>query len=347
MPRASWKGFLRLSLVSCPVYLTPATTRAKAIRLNRVWVPSEDADEQTGPEPEPARSAAQASRMPQVSDDAEPDQPEPTYTGPATRVALRPHDPQTGEEIDREDVMKGYEYQRGQFVTFTADELKALDVESSRIIDLSTFVPRADIGPVYFSTPYYVYPDGPIAAEAFRVIGQALADAGMAGIGTITLSRRERMVMVEPRGAGLVLITLRAAEEVRAAGFDDVAGEVDAEAVAIAEIIIKRRAGVFEPTTFRDRYQDALHALVEAKLKGRKIQAPVAVKSPPPLDLMAALKRSLADMDTAPSAPPKRQRRAKSDRRQANLLLPVAGKAPKPAGKPDTAREPAPTRKRA
>ena len=81
----------------------------------------------------------------------------------------------------------------------TTEELKALDVESSKIIDLETFVPRAEVDPVYFSTPYYVDPDGPIAVETFRVIGAAMADAGAIGIGWVTLSRRERLVMVEPR----------------------------------------------------------------------------------------------------------------------------------------------------
>src|SRR6266542_5542761 len=97
------------------------------------------------------------------------------------------------------------------------------------LIDLTTFVPRADIDPIYFSTPYYVYPDGPIAAEAFRVIGAAMAEAGSAGMGRLTLSRRERMVMVEPRGAGMVLITSRAADQVRLAEFGSADGELDAE----------------------------------------------------------------------------------------------------------------------
>lgn len=203
MPRASWKGFLRLSLVSCPVYLSPATTRTKSIRLHQVWQPrvrgapayDEDEDEQ------PYRPAARV-----LSDDAGNTHLE--SLAPA-RIALHPHDPHTGEEIGREDVVKGYEYERGRFVTFTAEELKALDVESSKIIDLETFVPRAEVDPVYFSTPYYVYPDGPIATETFGVIGAAMGEAGTVGIGRVTLSRRERLVMVEPRGAGMVAIILR------------------------------------------------------------------------------------------------------------------------------------------
>ena len=98
-------------------------------------------------------------------------------------------------------MVRGYEFERGQFVTFTREELKALDVESSRIIDLETFVPRADIDPVYFNSPYYVYPDGPIAVETFGVIGAAMEEAGAAGIGRVTLSRRERPVLVEQTAA--------------------------------------------------------------------------------------------------------------------------------------------------
>jgi DNA end-binding protein Ku len=114
-------------------------------------------------------------------------------------------------------------------------------------------VPRAEVDPVYFNTPYYVYPDGPIAEETFRVIGAAMAEAGTVGIGRVTLSRRERLVMVEPRDAGMVLITLRASEEVRAAAFGKADGEIDGDMVAVAGTIIKRRRGHFDPVTFRDR----------------------------------------------------------------------------------------------
>ena len=89
---------------------------------------------------------------------------------------------------------------RAQFVTFTAEELKALDVESSKIVDLESFVPRGDIDPVYLDSPYYLYLDGAIAVEALRVIGAAMTEAGVTGIGRLTLGRRERMVLVEPRG---------------------------------------------------------------------------------------------------------------------------------------------------
>src|SRR5215469_18966793 len=203
MPRASWSGFLRLSLVSCPIYLSPATTRTKSIRLHQVW--------RRAAANEPDADDWDRDRDEQVAAGSSPELVDPgadegaDQTGAATRIALHPHDPRTGEEIEKSQVVKGYEYDRGQFVTFSAEELKALDVESSKVIDLESFVSRADIDPVYFDTPYYLYPDGPIAVEALRVIGAAMAQAGVAGIGRLTLSRRERMVVVEPRGIGMAL----------------------------------------------------------------------------------------------------------------------------------------------
>jgi DNA end-binding protein Ku len=328
MPRASWKGFLRLSLVSCPIYLSPAATRTKSIRLHQVWQPRVS----RGAEPEEYEEDGQPGQdAGRIRSETMREDAAAAETAPA-RVALLPHDPHTGEEIDREEVVKGYEYERGRFVTFTAAELKALDVESSKIIDLDTFVPRAEVDPVYFSAPYYVYPDGGMAQETFRVIGAAMAEAGVAGIGRVTLSRRERLVMVEPRGTGMVLITLRAAEEVRAAAFEEADDDVDADMVAIAATIIRRRSGRFDPVTFQDRYQEALRELIEAKLKGLPVRPKQIAEPRPVVDLMAAVKRSLAQ-ETATAKP---NRAASGDRRQASLLLPVSGKK-KEAAKPASA----------
>src|SRR5712672_4648272 len=210
MPRASWRGFLRLSLVSCPVYLSPATTRTKPIRLHQVWQPAPvDVDEDDLPDL--GGSAPSVTRL--RADNASADGDE---SSAATRITLRPHDPGTGEEIEKREVVKGYEYARGQFLTFTAEELKALDAESSKVIDLEKFAPRNDIDPVYFDSSYYLHPDGPIAVETLRVIGAAMAEARVVGLGRLTLSRRERMVMVEQSGIGMALFTLRAASDVRA-----------------------------------------------------------------------------------------------------------------------------------
>jgi DNA end-binding protein Ku len=200
-------------------------------------------------------------------------------------------------------------------------------------------VPSAGIDPVYFDSPYYVYPDGPIAVEALRVIGAAMAEAGVVGLGPLTLSRRERMVMVEPRGTGIALFTLRAAGEVRAPQFGSAEGDLDAEMVAIAGAIIRQRTGNFDPSTYRDRYQDALQQLIEAKMKGVTIKPPAVPTPSPVIDLMAALKRSLAQERSAPEQTAAKGKRAKqrADRRQPVLLLPLAGNRktkPRPAAEP-------------
>src|ERR1700748_2999875 len=144
MPRASWKGFLRLSLVSCPIYLSPATTRTKTIRLHQVWQPAPvDVDEDDLLD----LGVSAPSVMRLRADNAGADGDE---SPAATRITLRPHDPGTGEAIENREPVKAHEYSRAQLLTFPAEELKALDVESSKVVDMEKLVAGDDIDPVYF-----------------------------------------------------------------------------------------------------------------------------------------------------------------------------------------------------
>ena len=215
--------------------------------------------------------------------------------------------------VERDRIAKGYEYSRGQYVTVEDEELKALQIESSKIIDLTQFGSRDEVDPVLLDTPYNVYPDGELAAKAFQVISDAMAAKGLVGIGRVTISSRERLVLVEPHGGGLLMFTLRSSDEVRAAEFAAKAkSEADADMVAVAETIIERRRAKFDPATFRDRYQDALRDRVESKLEG-VAQAPRPVAEPSKvINLMDALKRSLAQEATAEAKPEPQPRRAKA-----------------------------------
>src|SRR5215470_14167880 len=232
--RASWSGHLRLSLVSCPIGLVPATTEVERIKLNQL-------NPKTG-----------------------------------NRISLVPIDSETGEKVERSKIVKGYKLDNDQYVILEPEELKNLQIESSSILDLDRFVDRASIDPVYIDAPYYIYPEKS-GLEAYRVISEAMVAEKKAALGRIVMSSREHPVMVEPRGGGLMMFLLRAADEVRAAEYDFPEIKIDRKMIEIAATIMERQAGKFEPAEFRDRYQDALRELIESKIQGgppRKSKAP-------------------------------------------------------------------------
>jgi DNA end-binding protein Ku len=252
---------------------------------------------------------------------------------------MRAHNPETGEELDRSELAHGYEIERGRFVTLTPDELKALAPPRSTVLDLATFAPAAELDPLYFDTPFWVHPDGSAAVEPYRVIAAAMERGQMVGITALTLSRREHMAMVAPRDGGMLLMTLRAADEVRPADFRLPASELDDEMIGIAETIIRRRADHFDPSILRDRYQEALRQLIDKKSETLPANAPPRARTESTVvDLMAALKQSLAK-EGGPAT--KRRRKPAGDRRQPSMLLPVSG-----SGRTRTARNTAPAGRR-
>lgn len=260
-PRPSWKGYLKLSLVSCPVALYPAATASEKISLHML-------------------NAETGHRLKQQYVDSE-----------------------TGDVVERDERVKGYEVSKGDYVILTDDELADVKIESSHTIDIERFVPKPEIDPVYFDNNYYITPDDKVGEEAFAVIREAMRRRDMVGIARVVLFGRERMIMLEPRERGMVGTTLRYAYEVRAdnAYFDDIPKvELAKELLDLASHIIDTKTGGFDPTLFKDRYQDAVLELIRAKQAGRP--APEGKEPERPsnvVSLMDALRRSLGQGATA------------------------------------------------
>ncbi|HEY2358912.1 MAG TPA: Ku protein [Phenylobacterium sp.] len=260
--RASWKGYLKLSLVSCPVKLYPATSAsAGKISFNLL------------------------------------------HKDTLNRVQQKYHDPELGE-IDRTDLVKGYQFEKDKYVVVTAEELDEIEIESSKTIDIDGFVDAADIDPIYFDSTYYLAPDGPIAEETFSVILEAMRKAGKVAVARIVLSGRERLVTIQPIVDGFRLTTLRSAKEVRepSSALDKLNAKYSDDMLGMAAQIIAQKEASFAPEAFEDRYEEALLALVRSKIAGGQ---PVITKAPERgnvVNLMDALKRSIEE-ERRPPAP--------------------------------------------
>jgi DNA end-binding protein Ku len=268
MPRPSWKGYLKLSLVSCGVALYNASSSSERVSFNTL-------NRKTG-----------------------------------NRLKQNLVDSVSGEPVDTADRVKGYQVAKGQYVMIEDTDLEALRIESTKTLEIETFVPAAEIDGIYLDSPYYLAPDGKMAEEAFAVIREAMARKKVAGIGRVVLSRRERLLMLQPRGPGMLATTLRYPYEVRqdAEYFEGISDRKVAPAMLdIAQEIIGRMSGHFEPDSFADRYEEAVTAMLQAKQAGRSFAVPEAAEPDNVVDIMDALKRSLqAGVDRRPRAPSKK-----------------------------------------
>jgi DNA end-binding protein Ku len=266
--RPYWKGQIRLALVSIPVEIYSATKSGASISFRQIHEPSG--------KPIQYLKAVQG-------------------IGP----------------IDTDEIMKGYEYEKGSYVLLEEDELEAVKLESKKTLELTLFVPVDDIDVTHYEKPYYVIPADDLANEAFIVLREALRRTKMAGLGQLSMRGREYVVSLKPCGKGLVMETLRYADELAKAQsyFSDIPAEKpDPDLLDLAESLIAKKSGEFDPTQFKDRYIDALKDLVQRKLKakGRKIVAEDEPDAPAGkgnvIDLMAALKKSLEKPETKPAA---------------------------------------------
>jgi DNA end-binding protein Ku len=250
--------------------------------------------------------------------------------------------------VDRDEIVKGYEVSKGHYVLLDPEEIESVKLESRKTLDLVQFVDEDDIEPMYFEKPYYVVPADDLAEEAYVVLRDALRDAKKVGVGQLAMRGQEYVVALKPHDRGMLMETLRYAEEVnKSSGFFREIGDAkpDPDLLDMASMLIERKAGEFNPAEFHNRYVDALKELIaeKQKKKGEKIIQDPDADAPPArgsnvIDLMAALKKSLGD-----------------DKRAKDGLDEPRSKAKKPAAKKSSAKrtsarkEPAraPARKRA
>jgi DNA end-binding protein Ku len=292
-PRANWKGYLRLSLVSCPVAVYPATSESEKVRFNQL-------NRNTG-----------------------------------NRIKYLKVDASTGEEVDSEDIVKGYQVSKGRYIEITDEDLEAVSVESTRTIDIDQFVPREEIDDVYNIRPYYIAPEGKVGAEAFVTIREAIASTGKVALARIVLSTREHVIMLEARGKGLVGTLLRYPYEVRQETdyFEDIPNiKIDKEMLDLAKHIVQTKSAHFDPDKFEDRYETAVREVIKKKAAGHKIEPKQPEKPSNVISLMDALKKSIAaerghDRDEAPA------RRSASAKRSGSTKKSAARKPAKKSRK--------------
>jgi DNA end-binding protein Ku len=257
MSKSVWEGHLRLSLVTCPVALYKATDPKGGVAFHLI-------------------NPKTKSRIVQVV-----------------------KDPTTGQELDRKTLVRGFEVSRNQYVLFDSEELKALRIESTHVLDLERFVDAATIDRIYWDEPYYLAPSAKTGVEAFTVILEAMREKKRVGIGRLVLNTRERICALEPHDNRILLTTLRTHEDIVTAS--DVGGiaklpKPDRRMLEIAEKIIEQQEGKFDPSTFKDRYEDAVRDLIARKKRGQKVTTapPVEKEDGKVINLMEALRRSLA-----------------------------------------------------
>ncbi len=258
-PRGLWKGYLKLSLVTCPVVVAPATSASERIRFHTL-------NRETG------------NRVEGIYVDAE-----------------------TGRTVASDDQARGYEREPGRYVILDDDDLDSVALESNRTIDIETFVPADTVEWIWYDTPHFLVPDDPVGEEAFAVIREAMVATGKVGLSRVVLHRRERPVMLEPRGRGIVLWTLHYSDELRRPEgyFDGIEETADGDLVTLVGKLIDKRTQGWDAALVRDPLQANLKQLIASKKKKRPARRPAAREDADDaptnvVNIMDALKKSLA-----------------------------------------------------
>jgi DNA end-binding protein Ku len=277
-PRPTWKGYLKLSLVSCAVAMYTATSTASRIRLHII-------NRATG-----------------------------------NRIRNQAIDSETGDVVEDENKVKGYEVEKGQYVLLEDEELDEVALQSTHTLEIEAFVDRDELDEIYLDESLYIVPDDEVAYEAFAVIRDAMSKKNMVGLGRVVMHRRERLFMLQPRHKGILATALRYKNEVRNEHtyFDDIpATKVPNDMLQLAEHILQQKRGRFDADKFEDRYEQALTALIKAKRAGKE---PPAAPTPQPsnvINLMDALRRSVKGRKGTPAKAGRRGSKGTAKKRSA------------------------------
>ena len=234
------------------------------------------------------------------------------YINPQTgnRVRMVTLDGETGEELRRSDLVKGYEFERNRYLLLDDEDFETARTETSTTLKVDKFVPAGSIDPVYFDGSYYMAPDGDAGDDVYGVLRQAFVETGFVALSRVTMARRERAVLITPMDGGLAVHSLLEERDLNRAAdvFGHHADQTDPEMVALARQLIKRQAGTYDPADVEDRYETRMRTVIAAKLQGQGLtaEAAPAAKQSNVVDLMAALKKSLGQAAEPAEAKPRR-----------------------------------------
>jgi DNA end-binding protein Ku len=263
--RATWKGYLKVSLVNIPIRVFPATDSAASVSFNQLHAECQ------------------------------------------TRIQQKKWCPHCEREVPNSELVKGYEFEKGRYVVVSEDDIEKVRPASTRVIDLQQFAERDELDPIYFERPYYLAPDTQVAADAFAVIREGMA--GKVGIGKVALYGREYLVAVEAKEKGLVMYTLRQADEIRAmdevAEYDLLPAKPKPAEVQLARQVISTFEKPLDMKAFKDEYQAELRRIIDAKVAGEEVVATEVETPSKVVDLMEALRKSLANVSEGKKKPAK------------------------------------------
>ena len=245
------------------------------------------------------------------------------------RIKMVTTDAETGKELERRDLVKGYEFRKNQYLLLTDEDFDSVRVESSSVMIVEKFVESASIDPVYYDSSYFLAPDGEAGKDVYAVLREAITKTGMTALSRVVIAQRERTVALRPVQGGLMAHTLYEDRDLNSSkdlfdGLDTI--RTDPEMVQLATQLVQRQAGRYESADLEDRYETRLRAMIDAKLKGEGIDLEDEAAAAPAsnvIDLMAALKKSLGQSPAGMAAQPKRKKAA--DTRQTGLKLPIKG----------------------